>query len=169
MDTPEKKTTVWVILTTFHSRFWNLMDQWLILLRKPRSWRRSNLWIANGCSARKLPSDNLRKLCPTSANAESDLVDPNQFQQLQTKLYLLVDVLKKLDTKCTEAGPASPEDIKMMLKAIIGADEETTTLFTKATSWVQQCTSLASNSELYRPSYATRTGLRKTLSATAKR
>jgi hypothetical protein len=37
----------------------------------------------------------------------------------------LIEVLKKLDNKCTDTGPATPNDIKSMLKAIIGADEET--------------------------------------------
>ena len=41
--------------------------------------------------------------------------------------------LKKLDNKCTDTGPATPNDLKSMLKAIIGADEETHSFFNEAT------------------------------------
>ena len=67
------------------------------------------------------------------ANTESQLIDPSKFQEIQAKLPTLMEVMKKLDKKCNEAGPAKPNDIKVMLKAIIGADQETTSLFSEAT------------------------------------
>ncbi len=67
------------------------------------------------------------------ADSDADLIDAEKFKQMQTKLSALIDVLKRLDTKCTEAGYATADDIKSMLKGIIGADDETTAFFSEAT------------------------------------
>jgi hypothetical protein len=67
------------------------------------------------------------------AETHSELVDVQKLKAVQTKMSGLIEVLKKLDNKCTDTGPATPNDIKSMLKAIIGADEETHSFFNEAT------------------------------------
>lgn len=67
------------------------------------------------------------------AKSDSELVNAENITALQGKMSGLIEVLKKLDTKCADAGPATPNDVKFMLKAIIGADEKTQSFFNEAT------------------------------------